>query len=533
MPVVLSAATEVLGGLGIFFFALQFLSKTLKQLSSQRLRQRIARLTERSGNGIAVGAVMITVTQSASASVFLLVGLVRAGMLTLRQAQPVLLGVNIAAGLTVLFLTLDIHPLVMSVLAASGIAYAYGTPRLQRLASAGIGIGLLFLGLHLMREGASIAQDQPWFDGIITQMLGQPVVSFCVAALLTVISQSSLAVVILMTALLDPQMPAPLEAMMFVVGANVGASILTYLMSSGLTGVARQVAFFQVGYNLLAAMISVPLLYVEALLNVPLMAALVQGMTADPGQQVALVYLAFNLAPFPLLLICLGPCARALRALAPETVIEQGSKPRYLTGPLPTDPRVALRLIELEQKRLISLLIRGLDTVRHDKTERAMAETQEAFRFLAAAITAAIDETTKLSALNAEYYDALEKILSIQNNLEAASGTLSGLVEELLVLRQAASGISFPTTATEGLDVILSVLADVARNREDDDIELLARMTDTKADSTRTVRAAYFSNEDALPAAERIHLLAAVNYCERLIWLSGEVCDAYRGLKLV
>ncbi|MCR9085117.1 MAG: hypothetical protein NXH97_00075 [Rhodobacteraceae bacterium] len=103
---------------------------------------------------------------------------------------------------------------------------------------------------------------------------------------------------------------------------------------------------------------------------------------------------------------------------------------------------------------------------------------------------------------------------------------------ELLTLRQAASGISFPTTDTEGLDVILSVLADVALNRDDDDIELLARMTATKADSTRTVRAAYSSNEDALPSAERIHLLAAVNYCERLIWISGEVCDAYRGLKL-
>lgn len=78
MPVVVSTATEVLGALRIFFFALQFLGETLKQLSSQRLRQRIARLTERSGIGILVGAMMITVTQSGPASVFLLVGLARA-----------------------------------------------------------------------------------------------------------------------------------------------------------------------------------------------------------------------------------------------------------------------------------------------------------------------------------------------------------------------------------------------------------------------------------------------------------------------
>lgn len=284
-------------------------------------------------------------------------------MLTLRQAQPVLLGVNIAAGLTVLFLTLDIHPVVMSVLTVAGISYVYGTPRVRRVASAGIDIGLLFLGLHLMREGASIAQDQPWFDGVIAHILDQPIVSFCVGVLLTVVSQSSLAVVILMTALLDPQAPAPLEAMMFVAGANVGASVLTYLMSSGLTGVARQAALYQVAYNFLAATIAVPFLYAEAFLNTPPLAAHIHGITADPAQQVALFYLPFNLVPFPVLLLCLGPSARPLKALAPETVIEQGSKPRYLTGLLPTDPGAALRLIELEQKRLIALLICGLDTV--------------------------------------------------------------------------------------------------------------------------------------------------------------------------
>ena len=55
------------------------------------------------------------------------------------------------------------------------------------------------------------------------------------------------------------------EAVIFVDGTNVGASILTYFLSSGLSGVARQVAYYQVGYNSVAALTMIPLFYLETL----------------------------------------------------------------------------------------------------------------------------------------------------------------------------------------------------------------------------------------------------------------------------
>lgn len=526
----LGAAAEVLGGIGVFFFAIHFLSQNLRQLASQRLRLRIARMTDHPVRGVIVGAFMITITQSGSASVFLMVGLLRAGMLTLRQAQPVLLGVNIAAGLTVLFLTLEIHNFVMLLIGLAGITYVYGSIRLQRFASVALGIGLLFLGLEIMRQGASSAEEQEWFQNMIGMTRGQPVLAFVVGAILTIISQSSMAVVVVMATFLDAGLFEQSDAMMFVYGTNVGASVLTYLMASGLTGVARQVALYQVGYNLVAASILVPLFYAETLFNIPLVASLSSWLTDDPSQQTASIYILFNVIPLPLLILTLGFTAKTLIKIAPETAVEQSSKPKYLSGQLPTDPAIALRLIELEQNRLIGLLIAGLNTFRKEKADRELAETLDAFDTLAKTIKAAIEETTERAVLDAGCYEYLDNLLKIQNSLDGANNTLVGLAEELFQLKQATDSLPFPTTAVEGLDLIFHILADVAHKRHPQDIEMLARMTSDEGNGTSSVRAAYLTNEGAVNPSDRVHLLAAANYCERLIWLTREACDAYRKL---
>lgn len=136
MPFSISMIADILGRLGIGFFALHFLSQNLRQLASRQLRQTIARFTDRPHRGMLLGAVMITITQSGPVAVFVRVVLVRAGMLSLEQAQPILLGVTVAARLTVLFLTLEIRPATMVLNAVSRAGYVYGDLRVQRIARA-------------------------------------------------------------------------------------------------------------------------------------------------------------------------------------------------------------------------------------------------------------------------------------------------------------------------------------------------------------------------------------------------------------
>ncbi|WP_159454040.1 Na/Pi cotransporter family protein [Roseovarius albus] len=517
----------IFGGLGLFFFALQFLSQNLKLYAGHTLRTRVAKLTATPLTGIGVGAVMITITQSAAASVFLMVGLVRAGMMNLRQAQPVILGVSVGAGLTVLFLTIDIQIAVMLLVGASGIFYAYGGISAARLAGVAFGIGLMFLGLQIMREGAASLETQAWFQAAVEITRGQPMMGFLIGAALTILVQSSVAVTVVMIAFQRAGLFELTEAIMFVYGANVGSSVLTYLLASGLTGVARQVALYLVGFNFLAALILVPLLYIEINLGVPFVAAGVSAISNDPGTQAAVVYLVFNSIPVPFLLLALAGTARLLMWIAPETVIEQHSKPKYLTGNLPKEAGLAFHLIELEQARLINPLTAALDAMRPARSNRALADALDAFDSLEGSVSTAVNSVTSSTDLGADAYDQLDTILKVQANLIAARQTMNGLATEITQLRKNAPDLSFPDAMIEGLDTILHLLADVAQDRAADDIDMLSRMTSDEGNGIKSVRAAYLAGEDAVDADNRQHLLASANYCERLIWLAGEICRRY------
>lgn len=531
MPSNLMIAVSIFGGLGLFFFALQFLSHNLRLLAGYSLRTRVAKLTASPLTGFGVGAMMITVTQSAAASVFLMVGLVRAGMMNLQQAQPVILGVSVGAGITVLFLTIDIQMAVLLLIGASGIFYAYGNASAVRIASVALGIGLLFLGLQIMREGAADLQLQPWFQTAIEITRGQPMLAFLIGAVLTIVVQSSVAVTVVMIAFQQADLFEETEAIMFVYGANVGSSVLTYLLASGLTGVARQVALYLVGFNFLAALILVPLLYVETSFGIPLAATLVTGVSDDPGTQAAVAYLVFNSIPVPFLFLSLSGSAKVLARIAPETVNEQHSKPKFLDGKLPKEAGLAFRLIELEQARLINPLKSALDAMRPDRTGPALDDALEAFDNLEGTVNNAVDVVTSSTNLAADDYDQLDAIQKVQGNLIAARQAMMGLATEIAYLRKNAPDLFFPDAMVEGLDTVLHVLADVAESREADDITMLNQMTSDDGNGIKSVRAAYLAGEDAVAPADRTHLLAAANYCERLIWLSSEICSGYDQLR--
>ena len=87
------------------------------------------------------------------------------------------------------------------------------------------------------------------------------------------------------------------------------------------------------------------------------------------------------------------------------------------------------------------------------------------------------------------------------------------------MLRQTTNGARFVNSAIEGLDAIVLSLLDYARERSEEGALLLASITSENGNGTRNVRSVYLAQEGALDATQRLRLLAAANYSERLIWL--------------
>jgi hypothetical protein len=90
----------VVGGLGLFLFGMVLMSEGLRKAAGPKLKSILESVTKKSLRGFFVGAGVTAVIQSSSATTVIIVGLVNAGLLTLKQAIGVIIGSNVGTTAT-------------------------------------------------------------------------------------------------------------------------------------------------------------------------------------------------------------------------------------------------------------------------------------------------------------------------------------------------------------------------------------------------------------------------------------------------
>jgi len=112
----------------------------------------------------------------------------------------------------------------------------------------------------------------------------------------------------------------------------------------------------QVFFNYLGGLLFVPLFYLELYTQLPLVKAGVTSVTTNIEQQMALVYLVFNLVVCLALSFTLNPYHRLLQRFWPPTQEEDESKVTFIHEKALNDPESAMDLVEREQLRLVERL---------------------------------------------------------------------------------------------------------------------------------------------------------------------------------
>ena len=129
-------------GIGLIFFALWMITRQMRAVMSGRIENAInGVLSKGAGAGaLLVGLVMTVAVQSSSITTSILVPLVAAGVLTLRNAFPVTLGANLGTTVTALLASIAADSSDALVIALAhvtfnilGILIFYPWPRLRRI----------------------------------------------------------------------------------------------------------------------------------------------------------------------------------------------------------------------------------------------------------------------------------------------------------------------------------------------------------------------------------------------------------------
>ena len=135
------------GGLGMFFMGMRLLTQHLKTLADRRVRQSAARWTGSRWSGCVWGMVAGAVTQTMAALTFVLIGMLRSGILSLRRVFAVLPGGNVGAWMLLLLVSLDIKLVMLYLLGIAPIIIFISMwrstvqGRLQAFGSALFGMG--------------------------------------------------------------------------------------------------------------------------------------------------------------------------------------------------------------------------------------------------------------------------------------------------------------------------------------------------------------------------------------------------------
>lgn len=249
-------AFSVIGGLGLFLLGMKNMSEGMQAVAGQRLRRMISAVTENRVLGVGTGTLVTMMVQSSSISTVIVIGFVNGGLMALHQAIAVIMGANIGTTITGWILVLKIGKYGLPIIGVAGMAYLFArTDRWRYLAMAILGLGLVFFGLEMMKDGFKPMRDVPafreaflWFSA--DNYFGVLKCAF-VGCILTFLVQSSSATLGI-TIGLASQGVIPFEtAAALVLGENIGTTITAWLASIGATTNAKRAAYAHVLFNLL------------------------------------------------------------------------------------------------------------------------------------------------------------------------------------------------------------------------------------------------------------------------------------------
>lgn len=313
----LSIVLGLISGLGLFLYGMSLMSDGLQKAAGRRLKGFIERMTRNRLMAVFAGTIVTMVIQSSSATSVMVVGLVNAGIMKLSQAVGVIMGANIGTTITSQLISLDINMIAPAlVMVGMIIRMSSKVETKKHLADILVGLGILFIGMNLLKSSLSPLREIEWFRSLLINFQYNPVMGILTGFGLTLVLQSSSAAMGILVALAAEGM-IPLGSALFILyGDNIGTCTTALIASIGSSTNAKRVGVIHLIFNILGTIIF-------SLVLGPFIARLVTAI--DPGsvaRQIANAHSLFNiinviiLFPFGNLLMWLSTVLVPDRAIA-------------------------------------------------------------------------------------------------------------------------------------------------------------------------------------------------------------------------
>ena len=252
---------KMIGCLALLMFGMKTMSEGLQKLTGGHLRTVLGTMTKHRLGGLLTGTAVTAAVQSSTATTVMTVSFVNAGLLTLKQAIPVIMGANIGTTATAWLMSIFGFQFNMSSVVwpffALGIVLTY--VRKNSVKSFGefvFGFSFMFLGLTTLRENA-VAMDLSHNQTIIDFFastggygIWSTLLFLLLGGILTMCVQSSAAIMAITLILCSSGVLPIYQGIALVMGENIGTTVTSNLAALSASTQARRAALAHMLFNI-------------------------------------------------------------------------------------------------------------------------------------------------------------------------------------------------------------------------------------------------------------------------------------------
>lgn len=274
-------------GLGLFLFGVVIMGDGLKSLAGNKLKDFIDKYTSKPWQGIVVGAGLTALVQSSSATTAIVIGFIRAGLMSLEQAAGVIVGANIGSTITSFLIGLNITGFApyMIVVGAFIMMFSKNKKTID-IAHILLGFGMLFYGIELIGDTLSHLKEVDQFTKLAGMCADNHFIGLGIGMLMTMAMQSSAAAIGVIQIIYETG-AMPFSAVLpFLFGSNIGTCITAVMTAMGGNTSSKRAAALHTTFNIIGTILG--------MLALPLLNNLILSMNLNPKMQIAVVHIIFN-----------------------------------------------------------------------------------------------------------------------------------------------------------------------------------------------------------------------------------------------